>query len=106
MTDSNLNPTPSYSAGPPADAKKTKSIVSLVLGLVSLLGGFIPLLGGAGIAAVIVGMLARRSEPAGQKLALWGIIAGIVGFVLGVIAFIVGLIAVQSLLQNGGVPAS
>ncbi len=106
MTDNSPNPTPAYSAGPPAEAKKTKSVVSLVLGLVSLLGGFLPLLGAAGIAAVIVGVLARRSEPMGQKLALGGIITGVIGFILGVIAFVLGVIAVQAVLQNGGVPTN
>ena len=81
---------------------RTKSIVSLVLGIVSLLAIFIPLLGGAGIAAVIVGAIARRSEPSGARMALIGIILGIVGFVLWIIGFVIGLQTAAAILEQQG----
>jgi len=83
-------------------AKKTKAIVSLVLGIVSLLSFLIPLIGGAGIAAAIVGFIARRSEPAGARLAIVGIVLGIIGFVLGIVFFIVYQQQAMAILEQQG----
>lgn len=53
-----------------ASQPKTLSVVALVLGLASIfIGGSILV----PIAGIIVGVLARKREPAGRTMALWGI---------------------------------
>lgn len=79
MTDPQLNrPSSSYvgDATQPAGGAygasepKTLSVVALVLGLASIfIGGSILV----PIAGIIVGVMARKREPAGRTMALWGI---------------------------------
>ncbi|WP_425843299.1 DUF4190 domain-containing protein [Agrococcus sp. TSP3-2-1] len=79
MTDPQLNrPSSAYvgDATQPAGAAygaaepKTLSVVALVLGLASIfIGGSILV----PIAGIIVGVMARKREPAGRTMALWGI---------------------------------
>ena len=80
---------------------KTKGIVSLVLGIASVVLSFIPILGLlVGIAAVVLGFLSRKSEPAANTMALWGIILGFVGIALSVVMFIVNAVLVAQLVGN------
>jgi hypothetical protein len=85
-------------AGAYADAKNL-SVISLILGLASLLLGqtfLVP------IAAIVVGVLGYRREPAGRALAVWGIVLGalmafgwlvvaVIGLALAGPFFLVGL---------------
>jgi hypothetical protein len=65
-----------------ASEARTLSVVALVLGLASIfIGGSILV----PIAGIIVGVMARKREPAGRAMALWGIwlsVAMLVGWVL------------------------
>ena len=63
-------PAGGYGSGYGAAEPKTLSIVSLVLGLASIFLGISILVPVAGI---IVGVMARKREPAGRTMALWGI---------------------------------
>jgi len=74
---------------PNADKVKTPlSLVSMIVGIASITiccwVGFVP-----AIVALITGFLARKKEPAGQKLSLVGMITGGVGIVAGFIVFLV-----------------
>jgi hypothetical protein len=77
--------TPAASEAP----KRLLSILSLVGGLISLLccGG--PLFG---IAAIVLGVMGRKREPAGAGLALAGIITGAIGTITATIfwALVIG----------------
>ncbi|HEY8588262.1 MAG TPA: hypothetical protein VIL55_01800 [Naasia sp.] len=86
-----------------ATGSKTKGIIALVAGVVSLIGAFAfaPLGIVAGIVAVILGVLSRRSEPGARGLALAGLILGVVGIVLSVIF----LILAGMLIASMGTPA-
>jgi hypothetical protein len=82
-------------------ASKTKGIVSLVLGIASVVLSFIPILGLlVGIAAVVLGFLSRKSEPAANTMALWGIILGFVGIALSVVMFIVNAALLAQVMGN------
>lgn len=63
---------------PVAAPTRTLGIVSLVLGIVSVVSGFQFFIG---VAAVVLGILALRQEPASGKFAIWGIITGAVSTV-------------------------
>jgi hypothetical protein len=65
-------PTSQHTTLTPAGTQ-TLSIVSLVLGLSSIFFGLTFILP---IAAVVVGILALRREPAGKTMAIWGIATG------------------------------
>lgn len=88
MTDNNLSAgTAGYAA--PA-GKKTKSIVALVLGIVSIVTSLFWFLSiPAGVAALVLGFLGRRSEPSGRTMALAGIITGILGIIVAIVFIIV-----------------
>jgi hypothetical protein len=80
-------------------ATKTKGVLSLVFGIVSLVFFFIPIVGVLfGIAAVVLGFLSRKSEPAANTLALWGIILGFVGIAVSVVMFIVNAILIAQVV--------
>jgi hypothetical protein len=80
-------------------AVKTKGVIALILGIVSLPAAFMPILGLLlGIAAVVLGFLSRKSEPAANTLSLWGIILGFAGIALSVVMFIVNAVLVAQLM--------
>ncbi|MCH1882290.1 DUF4190 domain-containing protein [Agrococcus sp. ARC_14] len=64
---------------------KTLSIVSLVLGLASVFLGLTFLVP---IAGIVTGAMARKREPAGRTIALWGIWLSIVMLVVGILLWI------------------
>ncbi|MCU1471589.1 MAG: hypothetical protein JWQ39_2738 [Glaciihabitans sp.] len=106
-------PTPAASVPPaapvyapaPAGPKQALSLTSFIVGLAGFVFGWVPFFGFiVGIAAVILGIIARKKEPAAPKW-MWivGIIAGAVGALTGlivVILFIVGIIAQAALLST------
>jgi hypothetical protein len=66
---------------------RTLGIVSLSLGVASLIFGANPVLG---IAALVVGILGLRNEPAGKNFSIAGIVTGavsLVGLAFGTLAF-------------------
>ena len=79
-------PAPAYTA-PVAGPKQTLSLVSFILGIASVVFSAAPLLPlAAGIAAIILALKARKSEPGAPKwMATVGLITGIVGVVLSII---------------------
>jgi hypothetical protein len=84
-----------------ASSTKTKGILSLVFGIVSLAFFFIPLIGLLfGIAAVVLGFLSRKSEPAANTLALWGIILGFAGIAVSIVMFIINAMLVAQLVGS------
>lgn len=83
---------------PAAVQNQTLGILSLVLGALSVLTGFQPLLG---IAAIVLGALALRSEPTSGKLAIWGIVTG----ALGAIGLVWTVLGVSFLLPFAGFAA-
>jgi hypothetical protein len=81
-----------------AGPKQTVSIVGFVLGLVAFVFGWTVIFGLlAGIAAVIVSLLARRREPAAPKW-MWivGLIGGIVGALVSIIVTIFWVVVLVS----------
>ena len=109
MTD--YEPTPPsatpYSPEPVAQRSPVLSILSLVFGILGVLGSLF--LFGTGIlpavAAIVLGVLGRRKEPASKGLWLTGLILGIVGVVIAVIVWIavgalVGVAASNGSLNN------
>jgi hypothetical protein len=82
---------------------KTKGILSLVFGIISIaLCLFLPIVWlFFGVAAVVLGFLSRKSEPAAQKLALWGIILGFVGIALNIASMVIGAIIMAQLMGGG-----
>jgi hypothetical protein len=95
MTDATPTPdpaatpaAPAYAAAPAAAGpKQTLSLVGFILGIASIVFSAAPLLPlGAGIAAIILGVKARKSEPGAPKwMATTAIITGIVGIILSII---------------------
>lgn len=89
MTDSQnplsapAHPSNAYAPGPAEP--KTLSIVSLVLGLASIFLGLSILVP---IAGIIVGAMARKREPSGRTMALWGIWLSVATLVLGALLWI------------------
>ena len=86
-----------YTAGVPAAKSPILSILSLVAGIIGILGFaivFIPFIGSFlqlffPAAAIVLGALGKKKEPAAPKgLWLTGIITGIIGIVIAVIAVI------------------
>ncbi|MCR8670544.1 DUF4190 domain-containing protein [Agrococcus sp. HG114] len=92
-------PAGSYAYG--AAQPKTLSIVSLVLGLASIfIGGSILV----PIAGIIVGVMARKREPAGRTMALWGIWLSVAMLVLWALLWILAgglLLAAIGLASSG-----
>jgi hypothetical protein len=76
-------PVPVAAAGP----KQALSLTSFIMGLAGLLFCAVPFFGFlVALAAVIIGFIGRKREPAAPKwMSLVGIIAGFVAIVLGVI---------------------
>jgi hypothetical protein len=81
---------------------KTLSIVSLVLGVASIFLGISILVP---IAGIVVGAMARKREPAGRSLALWGIGLSIATLVVGAILWIVAGAAILAAIGLAGVSA-
>lgn len=92
-TDTGYTDTSSYSAyTPEPEQKQTLSIVSLVLGIVGLLFSCCCCAGVPfDIAAIVVGILAKKKNVPGQGMALAGIILGAVGIVIYIITVIINL---------------
>jgi hypothetical protein len=86
------------------------SIISLIAGIVGILGAWIvviPIVGsilGLPIpaAAVVLGFLGRKKEPASKGLWLTGIILGFVALVLAVVMLIVWIAAIGVGVTNPG----
>lgn len=77
---------------PEPEQKQTLSIVSLVLGIVGLLFSCCCCAGiPFDIAAIVVGILAKKKNVPGQGMALAGIILGAVGIVIYIITVIINL---------------
>jgi hypothetical protein len=79
---------PYGSQGAPSGEKKTLSLISMITGIVGVVafGWFLP----ASIAAVILGFMGKKREPAAKGFWLTGIITGFVGIALTII--VVGLV--------------
>lgn len=86
-------PTPPPAAAAPAQKSPILSILSLIGGIVGVVLSF---LAGAGflfaVAGVVLGFIARKKEPHGATMALWGIITGFAGIVISIIVIIVVVI--------------
>jgi hypothetical protein len=77
---------------------KSLSIVALVLGIVSVLLGFTFLVP---IAAIVVGVIGYRREPAGHAFAVWGIVLGaVMAFGWLVAGFFGALLAIPAFLVH------
>ena len=76
MTETTALPAPTTAAPAPTYAhSKNLSVIALVLGIASVLLGYTFIVP---IAAIVVGVLGYRREPAGHALAVWGIVLGAV----------------------------
>jgi len=85
-----VNAAPATTVAPP----RTLSIIALVLGGASVLFGytfFVP------IAAVVLGYLGLKREPAGRTMAIWGIVLGLLMSVGWLLIAITGLAVVAPL---------
>lgn len=95
-------PTP-YAAAPAAKPTPILSIISLIAGIVSFIGGWIVIIPIVGsilhlflpAAAVVLGFLGKKKEPAAKGMWLTGIILGFIGLAVALISLIVwiGLVA-------------
>jgi hypothetical protein len=90
MTTTPPPASPAPAAPVAAGPKQTLSLISFIGGIASVVFTWIPVFGFlVAVAAIVLGFLGRRREPAAPKwMALVGIIAGFVGAVLGIIFFI------------------
>jgi hypothetical protein len=107
MTDP-LTPDPTTPPAPPVapayapvatGAKKALSLTSFILGIASVVlfitSWFALLLG---IAAVVIGFIARSREPGAPKwMSLLGLIFGFVGIVIAILVLVIAAIALASL---------
>ncbi|MBO7396086.1 MAG: DUF4190 domain-containing protein [Ruminococcus sp.] len=97
-TDTSYSTTTDYSTGyssysPEPEQKATLSIVSLVLGIVGLIFSCCCCLGVPfDIAAIVVGIIAKKKNVPSQGMALAGIILGAVALVIYVITVIINLV--------------
>ena len=69
---------------------RTTSIVALVLGIASVVFGqtfFVP------VAAIILGVIGYRQEPAGRPFAVWGAVLGVFALFGWIVFALVGLVA-------------
>jgi len=87
MTDPVVPPAAPAPAPVAAGPKQTLSLTSFILGLAGLVFSWIPVLGFlASLAAIILGFIGRKREPAAPKwMSLVGIIAGFVAIVLSIL---------------------
>ncbi|MCU1551182.1 MAG: hypothetical protein JWR36_1742 [Glaciihabitans sp.] len=96
---------PAYAPAPAAGPKQALSLTSFILGIAGLVFSWVPFLGFlASLAAIILGFIGRKKEPAAPKwMSLIGIILGFVAIVIGiiVIAFLVIGIIANAALLNG-----
>ena len=103
MSDYQPTPPPStpYSSAAPAKSP-ILSILSLVFGILGILGSFFV---GSGllpaIAAVVLGVLGRRKEPAARGFWLTGLILGIVAIVISLIVLIGFIALIATGAANG-----
>lgn len=100
MTAKTIDPAPADTtlpttpAAPVAAPTPTLSILSLVLSIVAIPTGWFVL----AIVGIVLGFLGRRDEPAGHRLAFWGILLGFVALFWWVaIALIGGVLALATL---------
>jgi len=80
---------PDTAAAPVAAPARSLSIVALALGLGSVVLGqtfLVP------IAAIVLGVMGYRREPAGRAMAVWGIVLGSVMAFGWLIAAVVGIV--------------
>ncbi|WP_139416409.1 DUF4190 domain-containing protein [Agromyces laixinhei] len=100
---------PAYGAAPPAPAygapaakpSQVLSILSLVGGIVGLVASFFYFGLLFSIAAVVLGFIAKKKEPASKGMWLTGIILGFVGLVIGIIFIILAIVAFAVLASVG-----
>ena len=94
MSDSNVPPPanppgqqPAYGTMGSSGPEQSLSLTSFIVGLASVVFSWVPILGLlAGVAAVILGFVARGREPAAPSwMWLVGIISGFVGIFLGIV---------------------
>jgi hypothetical protein len=102
-------PTPAAPAYAPAPAaagpKQALSLTSFILGIAGLVFSWVPFLGFlASLAAIILGFIGRKKEPAAPKwMSLIGIILGFVAIVIAIIViafFIIAIVANAAVLGN------
>jgi len=88
---------PAYYGVPPAP--KTLSIASMCCGIAALVGfGFFLL---PQLAAVILGHLALRREPAGRGMAIAGLVMGYVGIAITVLVLVIFGLVIGSVRNSG-----
>lgn len=84
--------TPASIAAPAAlESDRTLSVLALVAGIVSVVFGqtfFVP------VAAIILGVLGYRREPAGRIFAVWGVVLGAVMLFGWILVAIIGALFV------------
>ncbi len=101
-------PTP-YAAAPVAKPAPILSIISLVAGIVSFLGGlivFIPIVGSIlhlflPAAAIVLGFLGKKKEPAAKGMWLTGIILGFIGIAVALISLLIWIALIATAGTSG-----
>ena len=95
---------PAYAPAPVAGPKQSLSLTSFILGIAAFVLsffygiGFLP-----GIAAVIVGFIAKGKEAEAPKwMWLVGIIGGFVAIAIGIIVFIITVVVIGMIASNPG----
>lgn len=88
----------------PAAAKQPFSITAFVLGIGAFVLSWVPFFGFlTSLAAVIVGFVARKREPAApQWMSLVAIILGFVGLAISVVLLALFVLAIAAGMQNMG----
>jgi hypothetical protein len=88
---------------PAAGPKQGLSLTSFILGIAGIVFSWVPVLGFlASLAAIILGFIGRKNEPAAPKwMALVGIILGFVAIVIGLIVVILWIVAIVASASLG-----
>ncbi len=73
---------------PAATRSKTLGIVSIVLAGISIFTGHLFVFA---VAAIVVGVVGLKREPAGRTLSIWGIVVGAAMIVVPVLVVLAGL---------------
>ncbi|GAA3395705.1 hypothetical protein [Cryptosporangium minutisporangium] len=97
MANVSGHPEMHYSGAPARSTRNGLAIGSLVVGIVALVASWVPIAGWLlGATAVVLGVLSRRQNKAGNSLGTAGLVIGAIAFVISTALFVLALVAQNS----------